>query len=223
LYVTDKSQVNLPLDYLPSMIEEIKYLMLMQPTEELDQPYMFRSKCNIVYKLDNDGLVLKEWESTPTIRVYNDVLELFVHELKDIINSITNGQFPSKVHPFAYLGESGLRYYLGIEGNENVIAILNEDSTYITISKDKLDTLFEEVGYIFPQFLADQAADLQPVGFRGTTGLLYDLVSSGIAITNNAEVNQRIVIRNDMAISFIMELAELCDIQKLLGGRSAAQ
>jgi len=79
------------------------------------------------------------------------------------------------------------------------------------------------VGYIFPQFLADQAADLQPVGFRGTTGLLYDLVSSGIAITNNAEVNQRIVIRNDMAISFIMELAELCDIQKLLGGRSAAQ
>jgi len=53
--------------------------------------------------------------------------------------------------------------------------------------------------------------------------LLYDLVSSGIAITNNAEVNQRIVIRNDMAISFIMELAELCDIQKQLGGRTAAQ
>jgi len=65
-------------------------------TEELAQPYMFRSKCNIVYKLDNDGLVLKEWESTPTIRVYNDVLELFVHELEDINNSITNGQFPEQ-------------------------------------------------------------------------------------------------------------------------------
>jgi len=92
------------------MIEEIKYLMLMQPTEELAQPYMFRSKCNIVYKLDNDGVVRKEWESTPTIRVEKKVLKMFVHELEDINNSITNGQYPSKVQPFEYLGESGLRY-----------------------------------------------------------------------------------------------------------------
>lgn len=211
LYISDKSQVNFPLDYLSSLIEEIKYLTIMQPTEELAQPYMFRSKCNIVYKLDSDGLVLKEWENTTSIRIYDNVIDIFIQELEDINNVITNDTPPQVVHTFAYIGDSGFRYYLEVEGKENTMAIIDEESMYITLSRDKLDMLFEEVSYIFPQFLADQPAELQPVGYRGNTGLLYDLVSNGISITNNAEVDQRIIVRNDVAIAFLMELAELSE------------
>ena len=212
LYINDKEQIDMPVDYLPSMINDIKYIALEQQPDDLLRPFKFRSKANIVYKLTETALTISEWEQTNYIQIKLPVVIQFINELEKLyqaITDITDGKTPklNYLSIYAFVGVTGNRYYIS-NGKLTIIDLLGNN---FEISTDLVHLMLEECSTVLPQYLSNAVSlDLQPIGYIDKIGLSFELQPMGIAI--NTPNNDTIIIDPSLSIAFIMELKEITDI-----------